>query len=628
MAVVFGKGSFQPEPKKTGTRQRTGKNPRVAEGFLVQTGREQAQVGDQETDVFETKTRTVRLPKKVDPKDASPGGRKRLARYVVYTYTSDGRVSKEFRSTPDGEPIDIKGEKKIVSATVADQQIKQYEQGGAKVKTTRGDAAKKGSNEAKLQRDRDAKKPKRKKPTTTKATVGEPVRDNKGNLSFDETNPRSVTLPGDELAIRSDDLETSDEKRKRKSRSRTRPESDRAKRGRREKPKTIGYVTPGQTLPVDEYTKYNTVRALPSTSITSDLGVRRTNRGLMSPNRKRDPLGRNIKKLRAAAKENHVLRVAQRQMELEKELAVAEKQLRDERKSPGTYSKGKGKFDETAQDRRRRDAELMESDSNRREGRGGSGVRGAIANSTEGQKLGTDRERELQQRVAKLRAEKEALSRIEDIQAGDFSKTRPEESLDALMKEAGLDSDSDIAFDDDDLQRPRSRGGGPAARTGLPPALSSGSLSDPARAASEYVFADERNEDLMNRGGETATNRRLMARRAESARPGPTPERIPGQGNPLEVLGPPRQRAGTAKADQEAILLTRMLKELKEGRGRREDLIRLGMGGLARQEARSRGNQNMVRELFRMLSGSVADTGVDRDEALKILSKIIRGGRG
>jgi len=52
------------------------------------------------------------------------------------------------------------------------------------------------------------------------------------------------------------------------------------------------------------------------------------------------------------------------------------------------------------------------------------------------------------------------------------------------------------------------------------------------------------------------------------------------------------------------------------------------MGGLARQEARSRGSQNMVKELFRMLSGSVADTGVDKDEALRILSKIIRGGRG
>jgi len=569
MAVVFGKGIFQPEPEKTGIRQRTGNNPLIAEGSLSQTGREQDQVRDPDTDVFETKTRTVRLPKKVDPKDVSSGGnRKRLAKYVVYTYTSDGRVSREFRSTLDGEPIDIKGEKKVVSSTVADQQIKQYEQGGATVKTTKGDAAKKGSNKARFQRDRDAEKPKKKKPTTTKVTVGEPVRDNQGRLSFDETNPRSVTFPGDELAIRSDDLETSDEKRKRKSRFRPRPEgvrsglraSDRAERSRREKPKTIRKVAEGETLPVDENTRYSGVRALPSTSITSDLGVRRTNRGLTSPNRKRDPLGRNIKKLRAAAKEDPVVRVAQRQMELDKEIAVAERQLRSERRSPGTYSKGKGKFDETALDRQSQDVELMESDPDRREGRGGSGERGYIANRTEGQRLGTGRERELQVKIAKLKAEQEALSRIEDIQAGDFSRTRPEESLDALMGEAGLDSDSDIAFDDDDLQKPRSRGGGPAARTGLPPAISAGSISRPDLAARQFLFGGERNEDLMNRGGETATSRRLMARRAEAARPDPTPERIPGQGNPLEVLGPPRQRAGTAKADQEAILLTRMLK--------------------------------------------------------------------
>ena len=634
--------SLSPKTER-GTRIRSGENPLVSEGFLTQTGFEEAEVGEQDTDgIVKDKVDRVKLFKSVKESDVSPGGKARLARYVTYTYMSDGQVLKEFRVTPDGEPIKIKGQKERLSKVAAEQEVERYRKNGAEVDSSTSDTDIQDSNKAKRERDRNEKKPKRKDPKTTSVTVGRPIRDSSGKLAFDPREPRTVELPGDDLAIRSDDFETSDEKRKRKSRFRPRPQgvrsglraSDRAERSRREKPKTIRKVAEGETLPVDENTRYSGVRALPSTSITSDLGVRRTNRGLTSPNRKRDPLGRNIKKLRAAAKKDPVVRVAAAQMKVDRQIDIQQQRLAELERSPGTYSRGKGEFDETARDRKNQDAALKDEDLGRREGRGGSGGRGYVENSTGSQRVGQGEKRKIQNRIAQLGAHKEALEIIAEVQAGDFSRAGNVESLDEVMRQIDLDESQDLPFGDDDLQKPRSRGGGAMSRTGMHPVLSPGSLSDPARAASEYVFADER---LDPRGGETPLNRQFASQREEAARAAPAPERILGAGNPRGTVNPiemldsqGRQLlAGTGKADQEAIRLTRMLKELEEGRTDRQDSRRLGgaIASGANRAAGARSEQNMVKELFRMLSGSVADTGVDKDEALKILSRIIRGTR-
>ena len=105
------------------------------------------------------------------------------------------------------------------------------------------------------------------------------------------------------------------------------------------------------------------------------------------------------------------------------------------------------------------------------------------------------------------------------------------------------------------------------SRTGMHPALAPGSLSDPKFAIDLYKDAP----DFPNpRGGENPINRQFALQRDEASRPAPAPERIPGQRSPLEVFGPSRQLAGTAKADREAIRLTQMLKQLSEGRERGE----------------------------------------------------------
>ena len=642
MPVEFSDGFFEVaqslSPKtERGTRIRSGKNPLASDGFRIQDGFEEAAVGDQNVeDIVKDKVDRVKLFKSVKGSDVSPGGKARLARYVTYTYMSDGQVLKEFRVTPDGEPIKIKGQKERLSKRAAEQEVERYRKNGAEVDSSTSDTDAQDSNKAKRERDRNEKKPKRKDPKTTSVTVGRPIRDSSGQLAFDPREPRTVELPGDELAIRSDDLETSNEKLKRTSRSRPRPESDRAERGRREKPKTIRKVKEGQTLPAGKKTEYSRVRALPPTSVTSNLGVKRTNRGLASPNRKRDPLGRDPKKLRKRSKQDPVVRVAAAQMKVDKQIEIQQQRLAELERSPGTYSRGKGEFDETARDRKNQDAALKDEDLGRREGRGGSGGRGFVANSTQSQRVGQGEKRRIQNRIAQLQANKEALEIISEVQAGDFSRAGNVESLDDVMRQVDLDESQDLPFDDDDLQKPRSRGGGAMSRTGMHPAVAPGTTASKFKAARRGAFMSERDVDRMGLGEEDPLNRQFASQREEAVRAASAPERIlgagnpRGTGNPIEMIDPQGRQllAGTGKADQESIRLTQMLKQLSEGRERGEELTRLGMGGLARFEAGGRNKQNMVKELFRMLSGSVADTGLDKDEALKILSRIIRGGRG
>ena len=652
--------SLSPKTER-GTRIRSGENPRVSDDFLIQDGFEEAAVGEQDTDgIVKDKVDRVKLFKSVKESDVSPGGKARLARYVTYTYMSDGQVLKEFRVTPDGEPIKIKGQKERLSKRAAEQEVERYRKNGAEVDSSTSDTGAQDSNKAKRERDRNEKKPKRKDPKTTSVTVGRPIRDSSGKLAFDPREPRTVELPGDDLAIRSDDLQTTRDRQN--NPSRRRPEDDRALRGKREK-------SPGKLKGIDKRLGLEFETTL-GPKIDDGLGPKRTTRSLLSRREKKssrkgkarkiekelkpgyakktranqttptgkygpkDVLGRNLARLRESAEQNPVVRVAAAQMKVDRQIEIQQQKLAELERSPGTYSRGKGEFDETARDRKNQDAALKDEDLGRREGRGGSGERGYVENSTGSQRVGQGEKRKIQNRIAQLGAHKEALEIIVEVQAGDFSRAGNVESLDEVMRQIDLDESQDLPFGDDDLQKPRSRGGGGMSRTGMHPVLSPGSLSDPARAASEYVFADER---LDPRGGETPLNRQFASQREEAARAAPAPERILGAGNPRGTVNPiemldsqGRQLlAGTGKADQEAIRLTRMLKELEEGRTDRQDSRRLGgaIASGANRAAGARSEQNMVKELFRMLSGSVADTGVDKDEALKILSRIIRGTR-
>ena len=662
--------SLSPETEP-GTRIRSGKNPLVAEDFLIQTGLEQAQVGEQDTDgIVKEKVQRVKLFKSVKESDVSPGGKARLARYVTYTYLSDGRVIKEFRVTPDGEPIKVKGQKELLSKRAAEQEVERYKKNGAKVDSSTSDTEAQDSNKAKRERDRNEKKLKRKDPKTSSVTVGSPIRDNSGQLAFDPREPRTAEILGDELDVRSDEVRTTRDRMD--NPSRRRPGDDRALRGKREK-------SPGVSRGVDKTLGLEFGTTL-GPKIDDGGGSKRTTRSLVPRRKKKsrkkryenlskeekrqarkkerelkpgyakktranqtiptgkygpkDVLGRNLARLRESAEQNPVVRVAAAQMKVDKQIEIQRQRLAELERSPGTYSRGKGEFDETARDRTNQDAALKDEDLTRREGRGGSGGRGYVANSTESQRIAQGEKRRIQNRIAKLRANKEALEIIEEVQAGDFSRAGNVGSLDEILKEIDLDESQDLSFDDDDLQKPRSRGGGAMSRTGMHPALAPGSLSDPKFAIDLYKDAP----DFPNpRGGENPINRQFALQRDEASRPAPAPERIlgagnpRGTGNPIEMIDPQGRQllAGTGKADQDAIRLTRMLKELEEGRTTRQASRALGGGiaSAANRAAGARSEQNMVKELFRMLSGSVADTGVDKDEALKILSRIIRGTR-
>jgi len=657
--------SLSPETEP-GTRIRSGKNPLVSEDFLIQTGLEQAQVGEQDTDgIVKEKVQRVKLFKSVKESDVSPGGKARLARYVTYTYMSDGQVLKEFRVTPDGEPIKVKGQKELLSKKAAEQEVERYRKNGAKVSSSTSDPAVQDSNKAKRERDRNKKNLKRKDPKTSSVTVGSPIRDNSGQLAFDPREPRTAEILGDELDVRSDEVRTTRDRMD--NPSRRRPGDDRALRGKREK-------SPGVSRGIDKTLGLEFGTTL-GPKIDDGGGSKRTTRSLVPRRKKKsrkerhknlskeekrqakkkerelkpgyakktrsnkttpkkDVLGRNLARLRKSAEQNPVVRVAAAQMKVDKQIEIQQQRLAELERSPGTYSRGKGEFDETARDRKNQDAALKEEDLRLREGRGGPGGRGYVANSTESQRIAQGEKRRIQNRIAQLRANKEALEIISEVQAGDFSRAGNVESLDEIMKEIDLDESQDLSFDDDDLQKPRSRGGGAMSRTGMHPALASGSLSDPALAVELYRDADE----LPNpRGGENPINRQFALQRDEASRPAPAPERILGAGNPrgtvnpIEMIDPQGRQllAGTGKADQDAIRLTRLLKELEEGRTTRQASRALGGGiaSAANRAAGARSEQNMVKELFRMLSGSVADTGVDKDEALKILSRIIRGTR-